>query len=189
MPTLENIYEQAKSLQGNGFFLHETHISDDGHHSFLYDSNKNHRFIYSLTWDNTKPIFLWIMLNPGTGETEMRRRPTFEKCKLRSIKSGAGGIIFCNLYTLRTKSAKLLAKLIYTENLDLFHNLNIEIINICQGISSQVICAWGGAIKNPIPSGFFNNFNGAVCLGLTKSGMPRHPLYVPMKKGFIDYLN
>ena len=48
----------------------------DGRHAFLYSHDTARRYAYSLTWAEEQPHVLWVMLNPGTGETEGRRRNT-----------------------------------------------------------------------------------------------------------------
>ena len=78
----------------------------DGQHVFLYSKNKDRRYAYSLTWTHGQSHILWVMLNPGTGETENRRRNTFERCKQWSRAMGYGGMIFGNVFSLRSKSAK-----------------------------------------------------------------------------------
>lgn len=83
----------------------------DGQHVFVYSNNKNHRYAYSLSWSPTEEHILWVMLNPGTRESEGRRRNTFERCKQWSKSLGFGGLLFGNVFSQRSKSAKELLKL------------------------------------------------------------------------------
>ena len=83
--------------------------ADGAAHEYSYSQDMAKRYAYSQTWDASKPKVLWVMLNPGTGETEERRRNTLERCKLWSSEWGFGGLFIGNVFATRTKSAKELA--------------------------------------------------------------------------------
>ena len=115
-----------------------------------------------------------VMLNPGTGESEGRRRNTFERCKAWSHSMGYGGLIFGNVFSLRSKSAKELLKLSHP-----FDALNNEALMSLSKLASETIVAWGNqGAKSDRPSSLRNLLPSPKCFGLTKSGQPRHPLYV-----------
>lgn len=146
----------------------------DGVHTFLYCADKTHRYAYALTWDSTKPHVLWVMLNPGTGETEGRRRNTFERCKKWSREQGYGGLVLGNVFSLRSKSAKDLLRLPYTDD-----DLNEIALSHLSRISTDIIVAWGNhGAKSRLPASLRELLPGARCFGLTQGGQPRHPLYV-----------
>jgi hypothetical protein len=141
---------------------------------YLYSADETKRYAYRQTWNQEAPHVLWVMLNPGTGETEMRRRNTLERCVKWSMQWGFGGLYFGNVFSERTKSAKQLVSLATSQD-----ELNEQAVRFLCTLSKEVVVAWGAfgsrlnraaVVASLIPE--------AKCLGLTKSGQPRHPLYV-----------
>ena len=152
-------------------------IVDDhnGRNCFLYSMDKSRRYAYSLTWNSTLPHVLWVMLNPGTGETEGRRRNTFERCKKWSVERGYGGLVFGNVFSLRSKSARDLLRLQLSEDA-----LNSTALSFLSHLSSDTIVAWGNhGAKSNLPESLRGILSNAQCFGFTQTGQPRHPLYVP----------
>ncbi len=143
---------------------------------FSYDMQK--RYAYCQFWDDSKPRILWILLNPGLGETEKRRRNTLERCKRWSKDWGFGGLFIGNLFAIRTKSAKELADLDLDKMPD---HLNEAVLLLLIKSAHETILAWGNngrryqRMKHLAPF-----LDSAKCLGLTAVGQPRHPLYVPI---------
>lgn len=153
----------------------ETAEGPDGHHAFLYSVDKARRYAYLLTWDEQLPHLLWVMLNPGTGETESRRRNTFERCKRWSTAMGYGGLLFGNVFSLRSKSAKELSKFPNMPD-----DLNEQALRFLSGLATETIVAWGNhGAKSDRSVTLHGLLSNPKCFGLTKSGQPRHPLYVP----------
>ena len=151
-------------------------VEDDaGCHAFVYSSDQTRRYAYSLTWSNTPAHLLWVMLNPGTGETEGRRRNTFERCRKWSQKLGYGGLIFGNVFSERTKAAKDLQRLELQNDI-----LNHEALYFLSKHAASTVVAWGnnGSRSNRAKS-VGSLLSNPQCFGLTKAGEPRHPLYVP----------
>lgn len=175
MRRLAVLHELESFARAHG--LPEPVVSDqpDGKHVFVYSQDRTRRYAYSLTWEPDQPHLLWVMLNPGTGESEGRRRHTFERCKAWSYSMGYGGLIFGNVFSLRSKSAKELLKLPQPSDA-----LNNEALSFLSKLASETIVAWGhhGA-RSDRPSSLRSVLSSPRCLGYTKSGQPRHPLYVP----------
>lgn len=155
----------------------------DGCHVFVYSLDKTRRYAYSLTWAAEKPHLLWVMLNPGTGESEGRRRSTFERCKKWSISMGFGGLIFGNVFSLRSKSAVDLLKLPQPSDA-----LNNEALALLSKLASETIVAWGNhGAKSDRPSSLRTLLSSPKCFGCTKTGQPRHPLYVRGDAPLVDW--
>jgi hypothetical protein len=155
----------------------------DGNHTFLYSRDKTRRYAYSLTWDDNLDHILWVMLNPGTGESQGRRRNTFERCKQWSRAMGYGGMIFGNVFSLRSKSAKDLPKLDHSP--DAVNELALEFLS---GLAPATVVAWGNhGAKSDRPSSLHDVLSSAKCFGYTKKREPRHPLYVANKTALIAW--
>jgi hypothetical protein len=141
---------------------------------YVYSSDKKKRYAYAERWSSSGTLILWIMLNPGTGETELRRRNTLERCKAWSQQWGHGGLLIGNVYSTRTKSAKDLPK--STKDYD---ELNNDAIRLLASMATETVVAWGNKARKDAPAQQILPMLGEVkCLGLTARGEPRHPLYV-----------
>ncbi|MGH2551874.1 MAG: DUF1643 domain-containing protein [Thermomicrobiales bacterium] len=158
-------------------FLSDTR-SDRTVHEYVYSREDNgrkvHRFAYSQSWDATRPIVLWVMLNPGTGDTEQRKRPTLERCIRWSTTWGYGGLLIGNLFSVRTKSAKELLRSLAPS--DARNELALRFLH---SLAAETVIAWGDhghQLQGVTP--LLPILEGAVCLGVTGKGQPRHPLYV-----------
>ncbi|KYP10484.1 MAG: hypothetical protein A0129_12630 [Limnobacter sp. CACIAM 66H1] len=166
-------------------------------HSFLYSKDHLRRYVYLLNWNTIENNFLlkknnfhnknfpfkinnlfkenilWIMLNPGLGETENRIRRTFERCKNWSMGWGFDGMVFVNLCSIRTRNAKCLTPFLPDTD-----PLNNSIIESLIKLKMKAIVAWGshGAKCKDFPS--LDSIE-AYCFGYTRTNnQPRHPLYV-----------
>jgi hypothetical protein len=165
------------------------HVDDDskGHHAFLYSLDKTKRYAYSLTWAQSQDHILWVMLNPGTGETEGRRRNTFERCRQWSLSMGYGGMIFANVFALRSKSAKELLKLPHAHAHDA---LNEQALEFLSSLVPKTIVAWGNhGAKSTQPKALHGVLSNPKCFGYTKTGQPRHPLYVANSTPLVPWQN
>lgn len=147
---------------------------EDGQHVFVYSHDQSRRYAYALSWATDQPHLLWVMLNPGTGEAEGRRRNTFERCKRWTREQGYGGLMFGNVFSLRTRSARDLLKM--SEPAD---DLNHEALELLSTLASGTIVAWGNhGARSDRPAALHGKLVQPCCFGLTLAGQPRHPLYV-----------
>ncbi len=144
-------------------------------HEYAYSQDMAKRYAYSQTWDTSKLRVLWVMLNPGTGDTEKRKRPTLERCKLWSDDWGFGGLLIGNLFATRTKSAKELTNQGIEPD-----QKNEAALRLLRAAAAETIVAWGGKGRRHNRAKLLAPLlEGSVCLGYTANGEPRHPLYVP----------
>lgn len=120
---------------------------------------------------------LWIMLNPSTADAQ-KNDPTVARCFKRSVDMGYDAMQVCNLFAFRSTDPKEL----YAMG-DPIGPRNDEAIVRAMSGSAMIICGWGvhgdhmerGAyVRRLIRS----HDRVAYCLGLTKEGQPRHPLYL-----------
>ncbi|MBN8503085.1 MAG: DUF1643 domain-containing protein [Burkholderiales bacterium] len=155
----------------------------DGTHVFVYSADMCRRYAYSLTWSDDEQHLLWIMLNPGTGETEGRRRNTFERCKAWTRSMGFGGMLFGNVSAYRSRSAVELLQQAQPPD-----PLNDEALEHLSRLAGKTVVAWGnhGARAVHVAS-LRQHLLAPQCFGLTKVGQPRHPLYVPATTPLIPW--
>lgn len=134
-------------------------------------------------WDEERAFLVWIMQNPSTADA-VDDDPTIRKCIGFSERAGYGGIVVMNVFAWRAADERELLKApdpIGPENWDYL----IGATNIRLG--SRVVAAWGNRFGPKRKSIFRDAYchaaaacvqQGAVCLGTTKSGDPKHPLFV-----------
>lgn len=124
----------------------------------------------------------FVMLNPSTADAEVDD-PTIRRCMSFARRGGYGGITVANLFALRATNPDALRG----SHAWAFGPGNYDALSDLAGWSARagvpVVCAWGagGIIHDGDVTGIdILKTNGArlVCLGRTKDGQPRHPLYV-----------
>lgn len=113
------------------------------------------------------------MLNPSTADA-MVDDPTIRRCIGFSRRWGYDEMVVVNLYALRATDPAELGRAV-----DPFGPHNADTIDRHLRSSEAVIAAWGAhpwvtRVAAPI-LGAQRTFH---CLGRTKAGHPRHPLYV-----------
>lgn len=117
----------------------------------------------------------WVLLNPATGDTERRRRPTLERCIARSREAGRSGVLILNLFAYRDTNPKALASAS-----DPVGPVNDKILMKLSSQVARTIVAWGGGgSRGGRSASVAMSLKDPKCLGTTEQGQPRHPLYVP----------
>lgn len=146
-----------------------------------------YRYTLDRIWDASLPIAVFVMLNPSTANASEDDN-TIRRCIWFAKREGCGGIRVVNLFALRaTDPAALRA-----------HPAPIGPQNdrwilsvLCQD-PAVVIAAWGAHpfaaaravdVLRTIAAGSVP----VKCLGTTKDGHPKHPLYLPKNTPLIDY--
>lgn len=131
----------------------------------------------------------WIMFNPSTADSETND-PTIRRCMDFSQRWGYAEMIVVNLLPLRSSNPKEAMRFFdgppwngeWFANLDYLQRATVE--------ADRTIAAWGsfGSWRD---IGDSTRDNAQVCLytlGLTKTGQPRHPLYVPRSRTLEKWL-
>jgi len=115
----------------------------------------------------------WIMLNPSTADASIDD-PTIRRCIAFSKAWGYGAMWIGNLYAYRSTDPSVMLRLGANEarGPDNWRHVEDMATN-----SAKVVCAWGAPGGNKIPKEVWSP-GGMWCLGMTKHGAPKHPLYV-----------
>ena len=141
-----------------------------------------YRYLLWRCWaPASRSLLGWVMLNPSTAD-ERDLDPTLIRCRRRAFDRLAGGMVVANLFALRSTDPAALrthAEPIGPEN--------AEALRILARIASPVVCGWGASQPFRRDAVVVESFREAgidlQCLGTTKEGHPRHPLYVPFASG------
>ncbi len=131
---------------------------------------------------------LFFMLNPSTADHSVND-PTIRRCmNFARDTFHCHGLLVVNLFALRSTDPKQLR-----DHPDPVGPFNDDYIELAVEKAEVVVCAWGtkGDIPYHRPEGWLEDrlsskwaltlmrkHPRSVCLGRTKQGYPRHPLYV-----------
>lgn len=139
----------------------------------VLDESKKYRYTLLREWDTLKPRVAYIMLNPSTADAFIDDR-TIIRCIEFAKEWGYGSIEVVNLFAYRVTQAKKLK-----EVSDPVGDKNDDYINLVASRSNLVIVAWGdnGTLLERDKE-VLAKLAKVYCLGITKKGNPRHPLYV-----------
>ena len=140
----------------------------------IIDETGEYRYQLWRIWDESKPLAVFIMLNPSTAD-ENEDDPTIRRCMNYARSWGYGGIKVVNLFAYRATNPKELKNVN-----DPIGPLNNQYIFDAVNTSDMVIAAWGthGRLHNRDEK-VIRIFQGKLqYLDLTKGGHPRHPLYL-----------
>lgn len=137
-----------------------------------------YRYELTRSWDFGGRGVVWVMLNPSTADADVDD-PTIRRCMRFSQREGFNRLKVVNLYALRAANPTALRSHpdpVGPENL---HYLKLALT--AQWEWPLMIVAWGarGAdLARGLSSLAAVLRRPLFCLGTTRDGQPRHPLYV-----------
>lgn len=142
----------------------------------LFSQDRLHRYELWRVWDEKKPRAMFIGLNPSTAD-ETKDDPTVRRCIGFAQRWGYGGLTMTNIFAYRSTDPHRMKE---------FHDPvgpgnNVSLIS-CAADAGVVVAAWGVHGQHKDRERFvYNMLQGFVqlkCLGQTKDGHPKHPLYL-----------
>lgn len=141
-----------------------------------------YRYTLSRQWGNRSPTTCllrkagFIMLNPSTADAEIDD-PTIRRCIGFAKAWGKDGVDIVNVYALRSTDPKAL-----WQHNDPVGPENDRYIQDWVHYCSPIVAAWGAHAKPERVQRVLEIVRAhsvpLYCLGTTKAGAPRHPLYV-----------
>lgn len=119
---------------------------------------------------------LFVMLNPSTADAEVDD-PTLRRCMGFASLWGYRSLEVCNLFAYRATDPKILARVAAPVGPD-----NDVHLIAAAARAESIVAAWGtrGALRERAREvvALLTRTRSLLCLGLTRDGTPRHPLYV-----------
>lgn len=119
---------------------------------------------------------VFCMLNPSTADATLDD-PTIRRCRGFADRWGCNGITVVNLYALRSTDPRAL-----WAHTDPVGEANSYWLRAVARDCGTVVCAWGAHAREDRVReavAIFQSVGADLrCLGVTKAGAPRHPLYV-----------
>lgn len=147
------------------------------------------RFRYALTrrWGDG-PTALFIMLNPSTADAS-EDDPTIRRCIGFAQREGCGALRVENLFAFRATNPDEMFRHSHTA-VGATDRYIVQAVAECDG---PLICAWGADKRARTRAGRVVEYlteGGAMpmCLGKSKDGSPRHPLYLKKDAPLIQLL-
>jgi hypothetical protein len=136
-----------------------------------------HRYLLTREWASG-PTATFIMLNPSTADAS-NDDPTIRRCIGFAKREGCGRLAVVNLYSMRATDPRDVSRAMWPNGPDAIQHLG-DALDAADG---PVICAWGA---DPVAIGRRDLVLGMIrdagkrpmCLGMSKGGSPRHPLYL-----------
>ena len=140
------------------------------------DFSEDGLYRYSLwrIWDESKPIIMFVGLNPSTANEETNDA-TIRRVISMAKRWNFGGVYMMNCFPFISTNPY---ELIHSGSNDVNDQWLRDISLKCQ----DIIFAWGAfdiVKETGRDQELTQMFPGAMALVINKDGSPRHPLYVP----------
>jgi hypothetical protein len=139
----------------------------------LLSPDKIYRYSLTRVWDRDKPRACFVMLNPSAAD-ETQDDPTIRRCIGFSERWGYGSLAVVNLFAYRTHDPRILKAAPDPIGADNDRHVLEAALN-----AGLTIAAWGvHGHAHGHSRRFISRIQPVHCLGVTKNGAPKHPLYV-----------
>ena len=153
--------------------------------SAIFSAESTYRWILRRSWDRNKPSCLFIGLNSSIADA-IRDDPTIRRCIRFAQDWDCGSLAMVNLFAFCTTDPSVLSRVS-----DPVGRLNDGFIRQELRYAQITVAAWGAhkiAESREKAVIEMQTDNGQLqCLGLTKEGKPRHPLYIKANTPLIAF--
>jgi len=137
------------------------------------------RYRYWLTRQTGRPggEVVFLMLNPSTADAS-EDDPTIRRCIGFAQREGFGSLLVLNLFALRATDPAELAR---ANDPVGPHNDAVLAAHFAQDF--PIVCAWGAhdlarTRWRDVRGACWDRVRPLLCLGTTRDGSPKHPLYL-----------
>ncbi len=148
----------------------------------VFSPDRKYRYALWRIWNPTRRPMMLIGLNPSKAD-EVVNDPTVTRGEVRASRLGYGGLLMGNIFAYKSTDPDAL-----TGDGDFIGPETDFYLKEMITLSGVVVCGWGafpavmsraGDVLRMIPKPF--------CLGVTKDGHPKHPLYVSYSTPLTEY--
>ncbi len=148
-----------------------------------------YRYRLERWWGMYGAPLVFCMLNPSTADAE-KDDPTIRRCIGFAQREDCPGLVVVNIFAYRATNPKELREK-SEAGVDVRGPENEKHLYDVANQYGKVVCAWGSAPITEDMEWFswrdFRTFGAKVYhLGRTKTGQPRHPLYVKKDQPLIE---
>jgi len=147
------------------------------------------RFVGSYRWWYERrwalgPTLCFVGLNPSTGDTDGKSRPTLAKVVGWAKREGCGAVVVVNLFAFRATKPDTL----FASEIDIVGDRNDASLREQSQRAEMTLAAWGADRRATTRAAkVLPMLNDPKCVGKTKSSAPKHPLYIRSSQPFEDY--
>ena len=150
--------------------------------SAIFSSCRKYRYELWRWWDHSKPYVVFIGLNPSTAD-EINNDATVRRCISFAQSWDYGGLCMMNLFAFRATEPYVMKACLYPIGAD-----NDEHLIMVTDKAGVVVAAWGTHGSHKTRDKEIMAFIPDMwCLGTTKAGHPRHPLYLRKDTELIEF--
>ena len=148
----------------------------------VFDARRTYRYALSRSWDSAGKVLMVIGVNPSTAD-EYEDDPTMTRVIGFAQHLGYGSLVMTNFYAWRETDRAWLFKW-GRQGYDIVGPENDFTLQTVGAVADTILVAWG---SNPQSLARQKDVyelltkvrsNPLYCLGTTKDGSPRHPLYL-----------
>ncbi|HLJ33607.1 MAG TPA: DUF1643 domain-containing protein [Ktedonobacteraceae bacterium] len=151
----------------------------------IFDITNTYRYTLWRGWSTDHPRVTFIMLNPSTADAQ-RNDPTISRCIAFAQYWGFGALEVVNLFACKTTYPHDLLKAANPVGEE-----NDQFLMQAVARSSCIVAAWGtkGNLldRDKHILRLLASRQDIYCLGITREGYPRHPLYVKGDTGLTTF--
>lgn len=149
--------------------MNNSYISTDA----KFSTDRTYRYVLWRKWDIAEDYVMFIGLNPSTAD-ESEDDPTIRRCVQFAKDWGYSGLCMLNLFAFRATNPKVMMDAYNPVGID-----NDEHLIMLSDKASRIVAVWGtnGSYKNRDIE-VMSFIPDLHCLGITKNGSPKHPLYL-----------
>lgn len=140
----------------------------------IFSPNRAYRYYLERVWNSALPVLAIIGLNPSTAD-ETQDDPTIRRCIAFAKQDGYGAVVMLNLFAYRSTDPKRLP--------EVYDPIGPHNNNMLRRHTDgrDVLLAWGtrgGLYARDYAVVGLLQGKALLCLGKTKDGHPKHPLYL-----------
>lgn len=142
----------------------------------IFSADQRYRYVLWRGWSSDVRRLVVIGLNPSTADAR-KNDPTVTRCISFAKREGCGGLVMLNLFALRATDPGVM--LAAADPIGVENDKYIQ--GYAFGNNRVVVAAWGahgGHRERDIAVAELLAGAQLWCLGTTKEGDPRHPLYI-----------
>ena len=135
----------------------------------VFSPDRKKRYQLHRVWQAKGPLILFIMYNPSQAD-EQQDDPTLRRVMRFAQDWGYGGLMVGNLYPQVNSNPAAVNTTTRPQKENYLH------LKTMIAKAQRVVYAWG--MGHEVPTWLSRLVNEPYVLGLSKKGVPRHPLYL-----------
>ena len=154
----------------------------------IFSEGRQHRYMLQRRWGDGE-LMVWVMLNPSTAD-ETIDDPTIRRCMGFARRRSCDGRVWSGIHVVNVMAFRATSPKECLAADDPFGPSNAEYLHAAtyRG-DGKVMCAWGTKAPADYVRLTLEALRPATlfCLGTTKDGSPKHPLYLPGDTAIVRY--